>query len=244
MGLVSAGCAFAGCADDEAVHAAEARGANGNDPVGFPQLSASHPATCKGLASRLKACGLLTEGPFGCSEPEDAGDRCSFECLTAASCPILFAFSCNEQATPALERCLATCYGFRCESGESIPEDWACDSVPDCLDGSDELDCTPFECDSGESVPGSYRCDFEADCEDGSDEEACDGFRCESGELVPPAWQCDLEEDCEDASDERDCNFFECSTTGERLPPTWRCDQEHDCLDGSDEFDCAQLVCR
>ena len=184
VALIPAACFFVGCGDDEAVYARDpATPGKGGEQGGFPRLNRSHPPSCDGLADRLSACGLLTAGSFACSEPMDSGAVCSFQCLTSASCSILFDFSCNERAAPALERCLADCYGFRCNSGESIPEEWACDSVPDCPDGSDELDCSPFVCDSGESVPGSYRCDFERDCQDGSDEVDCDGFRCGSGEI-------------------------------------------------------------
>lgn len=45
----------------------------------------------------------------------------------------------------------------RCTSGETIPEPLLCDSVVDCKDMSDELDC--FTCGSGDNVPRDRRCD-------------------------------------------------------------------------------------
>ena len=70
---------------------------------------------------------------------------------------------------------------FTCRSGEvsCIPLVWRCDSLSECEDDSDELDCPPcgtgrFHCGSGECIPNSERCDGSpGDCRDGSDEKGC-----------------------------------------------------------------------
>ncbi len=212
--------------------------------LGYPQLTGSYSADCEGFTQKLRDCGLISEGPFSCAQPENDEQECAFECLSIASCTILAQARCEQSAAPALDQCLSSCAGsFTCDSGSSIPEDYVCDSYPDCEDGSDEADCD-FECGSGEVLPAFFQCDFEVDCEDGSDEVDCGGFECASGESVPESWQCDLEEDCADGSDELGCDFFVCQATGQRILSAWQCDQEEDCLDGSDEFGCARAICR
>lgn len=142
----------------------------------------------------------------------------------------------------------ADCYGippFLCGSGEQVVESARCDITVDCMDGSDEADCTnQFTCDNGSQIFIDDTCDGDLDCcagetecPDPSDEAGCPQFMCTSGESIPTKLQCDVIPHCEDGSDEIDCPTFEC-TSGETIPEIWKCDDYDDCRDGSDELNC------
>ncbi|XP_063382257.1 low-density lipoprotein receptor-related protein 2 isoform X1 [Cydia fagiglandana] len=115
---------------------------------------------------------------------------------------------------------------------------YRCDMHVDCMDGSDEADCTyrkcqpdDFQCgvetslsgkaaSQGPCIPKEKRCDGYLDCRTGKDEEGCanntticrlDEFRCESGnKCVNMSAKCNHENDCGDNSDEAHCSFPPC----------------------------------
>lgn len=75
---------------------------------------------------------------------------------------------------------------YQCSDGHCIPDYRRCDSIPDCRDYSDELDCRSkdnsrntcsyeqFSCvNIRQCVPLTARCDSRTDCLDRSDEEDC-----------------------------------------------------------------------
>jgi hypothetical protein len=73
-----------------------------------------------------------------------------------------------------LRACLAAC-AFSCDDNVVIAARWRCDGTPQCVDGSDELDCPSrsFTCPDGALVPISWVCDGQNDCAGAADESAC-----------------------------------------------------------------------
>ncbi|XP_061377044.1 sortilin-related receptor-like isoform X3 [Danaus plexippus] len=124
---------------------------------------------------------------------------------------------------------------FTCEPGVCIPLTWVCDSVSDCIDGSDESGCDRRH-DKGDT---GLRCEPAATpCADGSacigDHQLCDGVI-----------------DCGDHSDEMHCGtqkpkspvscpprYFECDEGTRCLWQAMVCNWHQDCYDGSDEANC------
>ncbi|KAM9735783.1 uncharacterized protein ACNS7B_014885 [Menidia menidia] len=147
---------------------------------------------------------------------------------------------------------------WQCDDGNCITEVWRCDGQGDCLDGSDEMECTTLsgsECPLGQfpclgsvgCVAASARCDGRSQCPSGSDEENCppvegcldSDWTCRNGICVPKELRCNGRNDCMDNSDEADCGL--CREGGVRcpegscLPAEERCDGQVHCSDGSDE---------
>ncbi|GAB1604830.1 sortilin-related receptor-like isoform X2 [Argonauta hians] len=156
-------------------------------------------------------------------------------------------------------------YEFKCHNSQCVPADVKCDHDPDCVDGSDELNCEYhpcaegyFRCPNMQCIPHHWLCNHENDCSDGSDEKNCtypscssSEFTCTNGRCVPLKWKCDLDDDCHDYSDEAKCHdeFNECSEHSfhcpnrQCIPSHWLCDHENDCTDGSDEKNCTYPSC-
>ncbi|KAL8614881.1 hypothetical protein ACOMHN_042839 [Nucella lapillus] len=108
---------------------------------------------------------------------------------------------------------------FRCADGSCIQSEWVCDTDNDCLDHSDEVNCTTdctgphqFRCGDSRCVASEYRCDGTKDCADNEDELHCDQVECPPGEkkcanalCVEQQWFCNGYDDCGDNSDEKNC---------------------------------------
>ncbi|XP_066143818.1 prolow-density lipoprotein receptor-related protein 1 [Euwallacea fornicatus] len=108
---------------------------------------------------------------------------------------------------------------FTCKDGQCVPLYFYCDTIKDCHDGSDEIDCiqcnpeTQIVCKPrSDCLPSASRCDGKIDCPDGTDERDCGKKDCEINEFT--------------------CANFEC------IPKMFRCDIDVDCIDGSDEVNC------
>ncbi|TRY79977.1 hypothetical protein TCAL_07546, partial [Tigriopus californicus] len=84
----------------------------------------------------------------------------------------------NDSPGPSTSKCLSN--ELFCPSGECIGTDRLCDGIRDCLDASDELECSnqcnfdQHECDYGFCIDKSLICDGKVDCpSDDSDERNC-----------------------------------------------------------------------
>ncbi|XP_047465711.1 low-density lipoprotein receptor-related protein 2 [Mugil cephalus] len=156
-------------------------------------------------------------------------------------------------------------YAFECDEGRCRPNSYRCDGIVDCVDKTDEANCTDtgatcspqaFTCDNRHCIHSSWHCDGMDDCGDGSDEINCptrvpttcaaDYFTCENNRCIAKTWVCDGDNDCGDGSDEHNCNstittcppsYFLCPDH-RCIHTSYVCDGDQDCLDGSDEKNC------
>ncbi|CAG4963235.1 unnamed protein product [Colias eurytheme] len=173
-----------------------------------------------------------------------------FRCSDGKCIPALWV--CNyQQDCERGEDELQSCQPPECEAGQltcgqyvwnktyCIPPHYRCDMYVDCVDGTDEADCTyrkcqidDFQCGvenagyskisttQGPCIPKEKKCDGYVDCRTGKDEQDCPGsplscrldqFRCASGDkCVDSSAKCDHKDDCGDNSDEARCNFPPC----------------------------------
>ncbi|KAK0146058.1 Low-density lipoprotein receptor-related protein 2 [Merluccius polli] len=175
-------------------------------------------------------CAVLNSG---CKE---ANGRCSHFCFpTPASgrvcgCPYGMKLQPNnrdcvkdDSVAPPDNICGA--YAFECDEGRCRPNAYRCDGIADCVDKTDEANCTDpgvtcspraFTCDNKHCILSSWRCDGNDDCGDGSDEAACPtrvpstcasgSFTCGNKRCISSVWVCDGDNDCGDGSDERNCS--------------------------------------
>lgn len=86
---------------------------------------------------------------------------------------------------------------FTCKNSQCIPLSYYCDSIEDCDDGSDELNCPVchppnqiFCAPLSQCLSSSVRCDGTKDCPDGSDERDCGKQPCDVGEFACSNFEC------------------------------------------------------
>uniref|UniRef100_A0A3P8PZF7 Low density lipoprotein receptor-related protein 2b n=1 Tax=Astatotilapia calliptera TaxID=8154 RepID=A0A3P8PZF7_ASTCA len=155
-------------------------------------------------------------------------------------------------------------YSFECDEGRCRPNSDRCDGIVDCIDQTDEANCTDsatcspyaFTCNNKHCIYASWRCDGMDDCGDGSDEINCPTrvptscssgyFTCNNNRCISAKWVCDGENDCGDGSDEHNCSkhrshnlmAFACASGDQCVYSSYRCDGVFDCRDHSDEQGC------
>ncbi|MBN2714530.1 MAG: LDL receptor domain-containing protein [Deltaproteobacteria bacterium] len=119
-------------------------------------------------------CGIDYDNPADiCENPFW---ECQINCLSGMRCEERLAYY-FEDAELSLDkqRCYITCReGFACDGQPASPYVRRCDGFIDCLDKTDEQNCTYHTCDDGQRVVEYALCDGYVHCADGSDEIECE----------------------------------------------------------------------
>ncbi len=232
----------------------------------------TNAAVCDGIADCLEGADEAAE--FGCSSgSQGCGpahvDNCMGTCtpinwLGDDTCDLLLDCGITGWDGGDCEAQICTASDFACANGQCIDAALECDTLPHCLDSSDETECATeacganeFACGEGSCIAASWACDGFPDCPNAWDEASCGGVGCAPGEFKCTADQicllsfmvCDGIAHCSDGADEDGCNGGECTpleftcANADCVPTGAQCNGVADCADGSDELLCAPGEC-
>ncbi|XP_045589180.2 low-density lipoprotein receptor isoform X1 [Procambarus clarkii] len=134
----------------------------------------------------------VCDGESDCQDATDE-ENCS---ITLFSAPLLTTASSQSTLPPKAECREGT---FTCRSDKRcIPVIWVCDTEADCVDGSDEENCSVTSTTVTTATPSTPP--SKGPC-------VGDQFLCEATlTCLPSDWRCDGEVDCDDGSDETECS--------------------------------------
>ncbi|XP_033182595.1 atrial natriuretic peptide-converting enzyme-like [Anabas testudineus] len=144
-------------------------------------------------------------------------------------------FTCLWIFSPATGQACDNIFEHRCGNGQCVPKRFLCDGDDDCLDRSDEFNCSL----------GSERLQT-SDWMKWIQDSVCDKadvHHCGDGHCVPKSYLCDGDYDCMDRSDELNCSCnltFQHHCDGRCIPKRYVCDRSNNCLDKSDELNCSE----
>ncbi|XP_070561546.1 G-protein coupled receptor GRL101-like [Ptychodera flava] len=186
----------------------------------------------------------------------------SYDCAYTSVFDLTDEENCEENAT------VCPPWKHQCDNGQCIDKNKRCDFFPNCLDKSDERNCTKEDCLQGTSLctsflSGDYNptffclgdihwCDGIDDCFYGEDKSICENYTCLESQFrcgldcKPIEERCDSVVNCPAHQDEVNCENYKCPggyfrcRSGQCIRHHLYCDEltRPDCGDGSDEIFC------
>nr|XP_043901345.1 SCO-spondin [Solea senegalensis] len=220
------------CPGEQCVPADRVCDGNRDCPSGIDEAVCPSKVTCAPgqFACRDGTCvsiATLCDGTSDCPGGDDENTTVCYSSLTTPPQP---------HVTPVMPTSVCRSYEFSCATnGQCVPQAWRCDGETDCMDGSDEQQCSApcgpgqTPCLSGDQcVDHQHLCDRIPHCSDASDESIdhcgssqippCPGsFSCDNRTCVNMSQVCNGIPDCPRGDDE-----LLCDKTVSPVPPGGR----------------------